>query len=74
MAKQSQRVVGDPLADLQLLGEKEVAAKLGLSQAMLQKMRREGNGPAFVRIGSSVRYPVADLRNWLAALVSKASP
>lgn len=51
-----------------LLTEKELAAMAKLSPAMLQKLRREGGGPAFVRIGSAVRYPVAAVRSWLDAL------
>jgi predicted DNA-binding transcriptional regulator AlpA len=51
-----------------LLTEKEVAATAKLSPAMLQKLRRDGGGPAFVRIGSAVRYPVAAVTTWLAAL------
>lgn len=51
-----------------LLTEKELAATAKLSPAMLQKLRREGGGPAFVRIGSAVRYPVVAVHAWLAAL------
>ncbi|WP_457096154.1 helix-turn-helix transcriptional regulator [Lysobacter sp. P5_B9] len=51
-----------------LLTEKDVAARLRLSPAMLQKLRRDGGGPAFVRIGSAVRYPDTAVLAWLAAL------
>lgn len=51
-----------------LLTERDVAARLRLSPAMLQKLRREGGGPAFVRIGSAVRYPDNAVTAWLAAL------
>jgi predicted DNA-binding transcriptional regulator AlpA len=51
-----------------LLTEKELAVMARLSPAMLQKMRREKCGPSFVRIGSAVRYPVAAVHAWLAAL------
>ena len=51
-----------------LLTERELAAMAKLSPAMLQKLRRESRGPAFVRIGSAIRYPVAAVHAWLAAL------
>lgn len=50
-----------------LLTEREVASAMKLSTAMLQKMRREGTGPAFVRIGSSIRYPVSALAAWVTS-------
>ena len=57
-----------PPAQAALLTEKELAAMAKLSPAMLQKLRRESRGPAFVRIGSAIRYPVAAVHAWLAAL------
>ena len=54
-----------------LLTEKELATAVRLSPAKLQKLRREGDGPAFVRIGSSVRYPVAGVDAWLHSLTAK---
>jgi predicted DNA-binding transcriptional regulator AlpA len=57
-----------PPAQAALLTEKELAAMAKLSPAMLQKLRRESCGPAFVRIGSAIRYPVAAVYAWLAAL------
>ena len=53
-----------------LLKEKELSAVVRLSPAKLQKMRREGNGPAFVRIGSAVRYPAAGVDAWLQSLTA----
>ena len=55
-----------------LLTEKDVAERLRLSPAMLQKLRREGGGPAFVRIGSAIRYPVAAVASWLDALPAQS--
>jgi predicted DNA-binding transcriptional regulator AlpA len=51
-----------------LLAEKDLAALVKLSPPMLQKMRREGKGPAYVRIGSSIRYPEADVFAWINSL------
>lgn len=53
-----------------LLTEKELAAISRLSIGMLQKLRREGSGPGFVRIGSAVRYPVANVHAWLHSLTA----
>jgi predicted DNA-binding transcriptional regulator AlpA len=55
-----------------LLTERELARAARLSQAMLQKMRREGSGPAFVRVGSAVRYPAASVAAWVASLQASA--
>ena len=51
-----------------LLTEKEVAATLRLSPEMLQKLRREDRGPAFVRIGSAIRYPAGGVQAWVDSL------
>lgn len=53
------------------LTEKDLAARSRLSPAMLQKLRREGRGPAFVRIGSAVRYPVAAVTAWFDTLTAQ---
>lgn len=51
-----------------LLTERDVASELRLSPAMLRKLRREGSGPTFIRIGSAIRYPAADLAAWVGDL------
>lgn len=62
-------VVNDPFAGSgRLLTEKDLSALAKLSPAMLQKMRREGKGPAYVRIGAAIRYPEADVSAWLGSL------
>jgi Helix-turn-helix domain len=43
--------------------EKFAAKFFGCSVAMLRRMRREGRGPRFVRVGRLVRYPL----EWLTA-------
>ncbi len=59
-----------PALPVSLWTEKELAAVVRLSPAKLQKLRREGDGPAFVRIGSAVRYPVAGVNAWLHSLTA----
>lgn len=49
-----------------LLAEKEVAKRLGFSPRTLQKWRRTGSGPVFMRISPRcVRYREEDLEAWL---------
>ena len=55
-----------------LLTERELARAARLSPAMLQKMRRDGSGPAFVRVGSAIRYPAAGVAAWVARLQASA--
>ena len=57
-----------PAVSQALLTERDLCARLRLSPAHVQAMRRKGTGPEFVRIGKAVRYPEAALSDWLAAL------
>lgn len=57
-----------PPALAALLTEKDLAAMAQVSPALLQKLRREGGGPAFVRIGTAVRYPANAVGAWLEVL------
>ena len=45
----------------------EAAAWLGLSPRTLDRYRVSGEGPAFHRFGSRVRYLAADLEAWASA-------
>lgn len=44
-----------------LLTETELAEYLNVSKKLLQKMRQEGNGPKYVKIGRLVRYASSDI-------------
>ena len=48
------------------LSESELAEQLGLSTRTLLRWRLQGAGPAYVRIGRSVRYSGAAVRAWMA--------
>ena len=50
-----------------LVGEREVAAYLGISTRTLQCWRSRGTGPAFYRVGGQCRYRLSDCAAWLAA-------
>jgi len=49
-----------------LVGEVELAARLGVSRSTLQSWRYNGRGPRFIKIGRLVRYRYADVEVFLA--------
>ena len=50
-----------------LLIPNEAADRLRVSLSWLAKARMRGDGPAFVRVGRSIRYPEAALLQWIRA-------
>lgn len=40
---------------------------LGLSVSTLKRMRRDGDGPVFHKLGRSVKYTTIDLAEWAKA-------
>ena len=40
------------------------AERLGISVAFLNKLRSQGGGPVFIRLGRRVVYAVTDLDDW----------
>lgn len=48
------------------MSERELAEQLGLSTRTLLRWRLQGVGPPFVRLGRSVRYSGAAVREWMA--------
>src|SRR5438552_12319196 len=52
-------------SNMQTLTEKDVATLLRCSVACLRRMRREGRGPRWTRIGRLVRYPELWLQDYL---------
>jgi hypothetical protein len=51
-----------------LMTEQEVSRRLSVSVASLRRWRLLRRGPAFVKVGSLVRYSPVDLEAWLASL------
>jgi predicted DNA-binding transcriptional regulator AlpA len=45
----------------------EVAEWLGTDEEHLSKLRRRGDGPAFIKVGRKVRYAWADVHKWADA-------
>ena len=46
------------------LTPREAATFLGLSIRTLARYRSKGHGPAYYKLGGSVRYTLEDLRQW----------
>jgi hypothetical protein len=51
-----------------LMTEQEVSKRLNVSLASLRRWRLLRRGPAFVKVGSLVRYSPENLEAWLASL------
>lgn len=49
----------------ELLTQSQVAATLGKSEAWCERSRWDGSGPAYIKIGRSVRYKRSDVDAWL---------
>ena len=54
-----------------LLKEHAVAQYLAVSVQKIRVMRKNGEGPHFIRIGKSIRYTIASLQDYILSL-SKA--
>jgi predicted DNA-binding transcriptional regulator AlpA len=50
---------------LDLLTLDEAAAVTGLSRSSLAKKRCDGSGPAFFKIGRTVKYAANDVDTWI---------
>jgi predicted DNA-binding transcriptional regulator AlpA len=48
-----------------LMTRKEVEERFGISKRFLEISAAQKVGPALVRIGRSVRYSAADIRDWI---------
>lgn len=49
----------------EIMTEKEVAELLKIAASTLGEMRRTGKGPAFIKVGGSIRYRRATVEKWL---------
>lgn len=49
-----------------LLNVKQAAARVGLSVSTLNKMRLDGSGSRFVKLGRRVLYDARDLDEWIS--------
>ena len=51
-----------------LLKEHAVAQYLAVSVQKIRVMRKNGEGPRFIRIGKSIRYTIASLQDYILSL------
>ncbi len=47
------------------LNEEQTAHYIGMSRPWLRLQRMRGKGPAYIRIGRTIRYDIRDLDEWL---------
>lgn len=51
-----------------LASSKDVAEFIGVTSNALAKLRMDGNGPAFIRVGSrNIKYRWSDVEAWIDA-------
>jgi len=55
----------DPNIPKRAFNESESSYYLSVSVPLMRKLRREGNGPKYLKIGSRVLYDVKDLDKFL---------
>jgi len=56
-----------PLLPKPTLNCADAAKYVGLSVWWMKQARRTGRGPAYLRIGRTIRYRVDDLDDWIRA-------
>jgi predicted DNA-binding transcriptional regulator AlpA len=60
------------MSDVMKVVPARAAAKLvGLSESTLAKMRLNGNGPIYCKLGRRVVYRVTDLEQWLESRTAR---
>lgn len=57
----------DEHAPEHIVDERDAARYLNFTPAFMRRRREVGGGPAYLRIGRTIRYRIADLDAWLAA-------
>ena len=50
-----------------LIDEREVAARLGVTVAAIRKWRLLRSGPGYIKLGGSVRYAPSTVAAWVEA-------
>ena len=65
MKKQSNSIISNVM--VQLVTTSVAAEILGLSRRTLEKMRVQGRGPVYCKLGSKVFYSLEDLTAWANA-------
>lgn len=52
-----------------LLTTQQLADYLGVAVSTLVQYRRDGVGPAYIKLGHLVRYRMSDIENWLESKI-----
>ena len=55
------------MTNLSILNADDASQKLGISKSTLAKMRLDGTGPAYSKLGRRVVYRAEDLEDWVKA-------
>jgi excisionase family DNA binding protein len=58
---------------LDVMNTKEAAVYVRLGKPTLERFRITGDGPAYVKLGSAVRYRKSDLDAWLVSRVMRST-
>ena len=62
-----------PMSSIVHLTPRETAKHLRVTERTLERRRLVGDGPPFVKIGSSIRYPLPELEKWLAERMQRST-
>jgi len=54
--------------DTETLTEREAAPRIGVAPGTLRNWRRQGRGPAYLKVGKAVRYRPQDIEAYKAAM------
>jgi predicted DNA-binding transcriptional regulator AlpA len=54
-----------------VLASRDAARMIGLSESTLAKLRLNGNGPVYCKLGRRVVYRPADLEEWLQSRTTR---
>lgn len=66
---------GHPSWNIPFLSPKQLADQLCISEKTLERMRKDGSGPPYIRTGSKrIRYPIQGLDAWVEARLQSTTP
>jgi predicted DNA-binding transcriptional regulator AlpA len=54
-----------------VVSARDAARQIGLSESTLAKLRLNGNGPAYCKLGRRVVYRLVDLEQWLQSRTTR---
>src|SRR6187402_2071482 len=66
LASEAPTVLAPLPSDDRLIPAAQLPRFIGLAAQTLARLRCEGNGPQFVKIGRLIYYRASDVRDWLA--------